>query len=116
MNVYIAATRQNDGKTIVSLGLLSALGKVVKRIGYMKPVGQQYNIINGKKIDKDAVLMKKIFGFKSNLSDMSPIAIPAGFTENYILRGNRTTLINKIKRAYGNLLRTSNFVLIEGTG
>ncbi|MDP3786825.1 MAG: AAA family ATPase [Candidatus Omnitrophota bacterium] len=116
MNVYIAATRQNDGKTMVSLGLLSALRKRVKSIGYIKPVGQHYQMIGGRMIDKDAVLMKKIFGFKSNLSYMSPIAIPGGFTENYILRGKQSVLINKVKRAYNNLAKEHDFILIEGTG
>lgn len=116
MNIYIAATRQNDGKTMVSLGLLSALRKFVKRVGYMKPVGQQYQVIAGRKIDKDAVLMQKIFSLKGSLSNMSPIAIPAGFTERYILHGRRSVLVNKIKNAYTNLLRMNNFVLIEGTG
>ena len=115
-NIYIAATRQNDGKTIVSLGLLSVLRKRVKQIGYMKPVGQDYHLINAKKIDKDAVLMKKIFGFKDELPDMSPIAIPSGFTENYILKGRRSILANKIKRSYDRLSKKCDFVLIEGTG
>jgi dethiobiotin synthase len=116
MKLYVAATRQNDGKTMVSLGLLSVLRKMVNRIGYMKPVGQQYQVINGKKIDKDAVLIKKIFGFKTDLSDMSPIAIPAGFTERYILKGKRSLLVNKIKNAYGHISKTNDFILIEGTG
>jgi len=38
--VFIAATRQNDGKTTASLGLLAALQNVYPRIGYIKPVGQ----------------------------------------------------------------------------
>lgn len=116
MNVYIAATRQNDGKTIVSLGLLSALCKRIKNVAYMKPVGQQYHIINGKMIDKDAVLIKKIFNFRSRLSDMSPIAIPQGFTEDYILRGNRSLLTERVRRSYNRLSRKNDFVLIEGTG
>lgn len=116
MNVYIAATRQNDGKTIVSLGLLSALSKKVERLGYMKPVGQQYRIVEGTKIDKDAVLMQKIFGFKNSLSDMSPIAIPPGFTENYIMNGDRSVLVDKVKSSYENLAKDNDFILIEGTG
>ena len=75
MRVYIGATRQNDGKTVVSLGLLAALGKRVKSIGYIKPVGQQFLNIDGKKIDKDVVLMSKIYNLKDNLTDMSPVAI-----------------------------------------
>lgn len=116
MNIYIAATRQNDGKTMVSLGLLSVLRKMVKRTGYIKPVGQQYQVINGKKIDKDAVLMREIFGFKAGLSNMSPIAIEPGFTERYLLKGRRSDLVNKIKDAYDHLSKKSDFILIEGTG
>ena len=33
MRVYVAATRQNDGKTITALGLLSALGGYYPSIG-----------------------------------------------------------------------------------
>lgn len=116
MNVYIAATRQNDGKTIVSLGLLSALRKRFKSVGYVKPVGQQYQVIDGKKIDKDAVLMQRVFGLKDELRFMSPIAIPSGFTENYILRGRRSVLVNRIKRSWRRLAEDNDFILIEGTG
>ena len=54
MNVYIGATRQNDGKTITCLGLISAFKKRVDRVGYIKPVGQRYVEVNGHKIDEDA--------------------------------------------------------------
>jgi len=40
--VFIAATRQNDGKTTTSLGLLAAMQKCYPRIGYIKPVGQRF--------------------------------------------------------------------------
>lgn len=116
MNLYIAATRQNDGKTIVSLGLLSALSKRVKSIVYMKPVGQQFRIVNGKRIDRDAVLMQRVFKFQANLPCMSPVTIPPGFTEEYILRGKRSSLVNKIKRSYDQLLKKNDFILLEGTG
>ncbi len=116
MNLYVAATRQNDGKTMVSLGLISALRKMVRGVGYMKPVGQHYKIIKGQKIDKDAVLMQNIFDFKGELSDMSPVAIPAGFTERYILKGTRSALAKKIKSAYSRLAKANDFILIEGTG
>lgn len=37
--VYVAATRQNEGKTTVCLGLLSAFKKRFAEIGFIKPVG-----------------------------------------------------------------------------
>ena len=57
--VFIAATRQNDGKTTVSLGLFNALRNSDPSIQYMKPVGQQYVETDGKKIDKDAILFNE---------------------------------------------------------
>jgi hypothetical protein len=114
--LYVAATRQNDGKTIVSLGLLKAFQKRGEKIGYMKPVGQQYRLVEGKKIDKDVVLMQNIFNLDDELSFMSPIAIPKGFTENYILQGKRNVLVEKVKNSYKKVAKNKDFFLIEGTG
>ncbi|NBV85510.1 MAG: hypothetical protein EBS01_04445 [Verrucomicrobia bacterium] len=39
--IYVAATRQDDGKTTCCLGLYAALERKFPRIGYIKPVGQR---------------------------------------------------------------------------
>ena len=49
--IFIAATRQNDGKTTVSLGLIAALQKRYNNVGFIKPVGQRYLIENGIKFN-----------------------------------------------------------------
>jgi hypothetical protein len=116
MRVYIGATRQNDGKTVVSLGLLAALGKRVKSIGYIKPVGQQFLNIKGKKIDKDVALMASVYSLKNELFDMSPVAIPRGFTKNYINHPNQKKLRNRIIKSFRTVARDKDIVLIEGTG
>jgi len=75
--VYIAATRQNDGKTLVSLGLLAAFRDRFKNVGYIKPVGQQYREIKHHKIDKDAILMHDAYQLPDDYEAMSPIAVPS---------------------------------------
>src|SRR6266540_728328 len=67
--VFIAATRQNDGKTTASLGLLSVLQKRYPRIGYIKPVGQRFVEIEEQKIDEDTVLMDRVFRLNCPLVD-----------------------------------------------
>ena len=114
--VFIAATRQNDGKTIVSLGLYAALRKRIKKIGYIKPVGQHYLVVDGKKIDKDAVLINSVYHPAGQLQDMSPIAVPHGFTENYIKHGKKEVLSRRIKKSFRDIQKVNDFVLIEGTG
>lgn len=114
--MYVAATRQNDGKTITALGLLSAIGDYYHNIGYIKPVGQQVKFCDGKTIDKDACLINEVFQIGDPLEDMSPIAIPRGFTEQYILNGDPHKLRRKIERSYARASRGKDFMVIEGTG
>jgi len=98
--IFVAATRKNDGKTTTALGLLNAISEVYPDIGYIKPVGQQVKLIGQHKIDKDATLMNEVFHIGSQLHDMSPIAVPRGFTEDYILHGKVETLNEQIIEAY----------------
>ena len=116
MKVYIGATRQNQGKTVTSLGLLNAFLKRLHSVGYIKPVGQQVSIVDGEEVDKDAILMKSVYKLKENLKDMSPIAVPKGFTENYILKGNKRELRKKVIKSYDKVAKDKKMVVIEGTG
>ena len=45
----VAATKQHTGKTSVSMAMLSGLRKIFgpDRVGYMKPVGQRHQIVEG---------------------------------------------------------------------
>lgn len=114
--VYIAATRQNDGKTITCLGLIAALKKRFEKVGYIKPVGQRYVEVNSHKIDEDAVLIKDVYDVQGELIDMSPIAIPRHFTENYIDNPNRDELVHAVKLSFERIASQSDMVVVEGTG
>jgi BioD-like phosphotransacetylase family protein len=116
MHVYVAATRQNDGKTVTALGLLSAINEYFERVGYIKPVGQQVTMIEGHEIDKDASLMKEVFGIQNQLTDMSPVTIPRGFTEKYIEKGDPEKLRRKVQQSYLRASHGKDFMVIEGTG
>ncbi|MBF0593367.1 MAG: AAA family ATPase [Candidatus Omnitrophica bacterium] len=114
--IFIAATRQNDGKTIVSLGLLRALCNRFGKVGYIKPVGQQFHMIDGEEIDKDVVLMRAVYKLEGNLKDMSPIAVPRGFTEAYIVNPNKGQLEQKVIDSFNRMSEGKDIVVIEGTG
>ena len=45
--IFVAATRQNDGKTTISLGLIKAFRKRFNKVGFIKPVGQRYVFDHG---------------------------------------------------------------------
>jgi len=116
MKCYVGATRQNDGKTITCLGLISAIRKRCPQVGYIKPIGQRYVEINGHKVDEDALLVKEVYGLECDLADMSPVAVPRGFTESYIDQPHREVLEKQVRSAYDRISLTSKFVIVEGTG
>src|ERR1700691_5308343 len=114
--VYIAATRQNDGKTTTSLGLIAALQSRYPQIGYIKPVGQRFVEIEEQKIDEDTVLMDSVFRLNCPLVDMSPIAVEPDFTRKYLQSSNNEALVKKIQKAFDRVAWEKDFVLCEGSG
>jgi len=114
--VFIAATRQNDGKTTTSLGLLAALQRAYPRIGYIKPVGQRFVEIEEQKIDEDTVLMDRVYRLNCPLVDMSPIAVEPDFTRRYLESANYEALVRRIQKAFDRVAWEKDFVLCEGSG
>ena len=114
--VFIAATRQNDGKTTTSLGLIAALQQYFPRVGYIKPVGQRFVEIAEQKIDEDTVLMDSVYQLNCPLVDMSPIAVEPDFTRKYLQTSNNEALVKTIKKAFDRVAWEKDFVLCEGSG
>ncbi len=114
--VFIAATRQNDGKTTTSLGLLAALKRFYPRVGYIKPVGQRYVEIAEQKIDEDTVLMDSVYKLNCPLVDMSPIAIEPDFTRRYLESADYEGLARRLRQAFDRVSWEKDFVLCEGSG
>src|SRR5215212_7085171 len=114
--IFIAATRQNDGKTTTSLGMLAAMQQFYPRIGYIKPVGQRFVEIAEQKIDEDTVLMDQVYRLNCPLVDMSPIAVEPDFTRKYLQSSNYDALVKRIQKAFDRVAWEKDFVLCEGSG
>ena len=114
--VFIAATRQNDGKTTTSLGLLSAIKRYYPRVGYIKPVGQRFVDVEDHKIDEDSFLMDKVFRLNCPLPEMSPTAVASDFTRKYLKSSNNPKLVKRVQQAFDRVAWEKDFVLCEGTG
>jgi BioD-like phosphotransacetylase family protein len=114
--VFLAATGQNRGKTTTSLGLLAAIRDRGLRLGFLKPVGQRYLVVDGTRADEDAVLMSRVFDLPDALDDVSPVTLPRRFTTDYILGRIGDDLPAQIERAYRAVATDRDIVVIEGTG
>ncbi len=114
--IFIAATKQNDGKTTVSLGIILNLQQKFSKMGFIKPIGQRYLEEEGLKIDEDSILIEKVCGIKSGLKDMNPIAVEKGFTEKYIARPDKKDISKQIQDSFRRISKNQELVIIEGTG
>lgn len=114
--IFVAATKQNDGKTTVSLGLIKNLQELHEKVGFIKPIGQRYLEEEGLKIDEDSILIEEVCGIKCGLKDMSPIAVEKGFTERYITHPDKKSISEQINASFRRVSKGNNLVVIEGTG
>ncbi|MEA1963893.1 MAG: AAA family ATPase [Candidatus Aerophobetes bacterium] len=102
--LFVAATRQNDGKSTISLGLLQILKEKYPRIGFMKPVGQHYVEQEGVKIDEDVVLMRDACGMMSNLYESHNCSrrfyrkVPPGGKRREVYENNKRLLCPYIQQ------------------
>jgi len=114
--LFVAATQQNDGKTTTALGLFAALKERLGQIGFIKPVGQRFVDVEGKRIDEDSVLIDQTYGVKVPIEAMSPIAVEPDFTRKYIQHSNNDFLVRRIQNSFDRAAWEKDFVIIEGTG
>jgi BioD-like phosphotransacetylase family protein len=114
--IFIAATEQNTGKTTMALGLYASLRPQFDRIGFIKPVGQRFTEVEGKRIDEDSVLIRDTFDTQVPIEDMSPIAVEPDFTRRYINMANHDALARRIQHSFDRACWEKDFAIIEGTG
>ncbi|MDD5262218.1 MAG: AAA family ATPase [Methylacidiphilales bacterium] len=114
--IFVAATRQNDGKTTTALGLVAGLRKRFGKVGYIKPIGQRYVEVDGLKVDEDTVLINDTYQPGLPLEAMSPIAVDPHFTRQYLDAGDPEELKSRVENAFNRAAWEQDFVVIEGSG
>lgn len=114
-NLFITSTRHNEGKTLVTLGLTSAIAQRVRSVGYMKPVGKGSVEFAGEKIDHDAVLVKEACKIPAFVRDMGPVCYD-GFPTQWISQEGREGVIRKIQASFARASAHREMMVIEGTG
>jgi len=114
--VFVAATMQDQGKTTVSLGLMSGFAELCPPVGFMKPVGQRYVELDGVRVDEDVALMRSVFPDAGTLAQMSPITVGRNFTRDFIRNPQPETIMVRIQQAFAQVSDGKRIIVIEGTG
>lgn len=121
--VFIAGERQHAGKTVTSLGVISAISKIIdpKDIGYFKPVGQEMTTLpNGERIDKDVRVIKEFTDLEMpDLGILSPVRVVSGVTKEFIQSENSRAITAQFENNIAttmDALSDKKIIIAEGTG
>jgi len=98
--IFIAATEKGSGKSVVTIGLMSAMQGIVPRVGYMKPIGRRY--------DPDADLAKEIFDLPDYPADICPKTLVEA-------QQDKDALFESIFKSFKTISDNKDVVFIEGT-
>lgn len=106
VKIFIASTEKGSGKSLITIGLMSALQGIVPRVGYMKPVGQRYQ--PGRDRDEDAYLVKSIFDLSEEIKHINPMSLTEA-------QQNKDMLFEHIFESFRVVADDKDAVFIEGT-
>lgn len=115
-NIYVAATSQHVGKTTSTLGLVSLMKNLGIKVGYCKPVGQQFVNVRNSHVDKDALLFSDVMEFELDAHVHSPVILGKGATEAYLDHPENYSYPEQIIEAKKALEDVFELVIYEGTG
>jgi BioD-like phosphotransacetylase family protein len=86
-------------------------------VGFIKPLGPKPATFHRHTVDKDAALIAQVFGLEDELRWMSPVVVHPDTTRR-VVDGEISPLElqERILRAYAELEKRCDFIIIEGSG
>jgi BioD-like phosphotransacetylase family protein len=73
-------------------------------------------VVEGEKVDEDAVLFKQALGAAGEIKDLNPVTIPRGFTQEYIFNRDPDRIRREIETSFADVSAGRDLAVIEGTG
>ena len=108
--IYIATTAPDSGKSIVSLGMMHLLLGKAARVGYFRPIINDY-----KKGEKDNHIQTMIKYFALDMEYEDAYACTRTEVINKLNQDREDEILDKIIAAYKAIESKFDFVLVEGT-
>ncbi|MDR3358184.1 MAG: phosphate acetyltransferase [Desulfovibrio sp.] len=108
--LYITATSQRNGKSVIALGMMQLLSRTLRKVAIFRPIISEPQLDD---LDPDINLMLK--HFKIDMEYAATFAYTYTEAREIINQGSRSLLVENILRKYKKLLETHDFVLCVGT-
>ncbi len=106
--LYVTSVEANSGKSVVAIGLMEALTRAVRRVGYFRPV-----IRPGDRPDSQIELMRTRYRLDQTYEES--YGVTAERTRDFGGHHGDPALVSQIIERFQSLAERCDYVLIEGT-
>jgi BioD-like phosphotransacetylase family protein len=113
--LYIGSTTGFAGKNLLVMAIGRKLQQEGYKVGYMKPVGMLPTQTGDRMGDEDAVFVMDTLGLKDDIELVTPVLMTHDM-HMHIFSEGCPDLLGKIDRAYNELSRDKDIVLVCGSG
>jgi len=108
--IYVSGTKFS-GKTALCLGLFNNFNELGLKVGYFKPIGQGYKMVNGKFEDSDVHMMKEVIGLSESEEEICPIVLGSRYLET--ITDSYEESKNKVMNSYKNIKKNKDVLIVE---
>ncbi|MEM4425377.1 MAG: phosphotransacetylase family protein [Candidatus Nezhaarchaeales archaeon] len=110
--IFLTSPEAYAGKTVVALGLALKAIEEGARVCYMKPIGLARTTVDGKPMDEDVVLMKKVLNLPHPYEVLCPILVDDYFVDKLVKLKDRG--MEEIVKACSQIQKDCDYLLLGG--
>jgi dethiobiotin synthetase len=115
--IFVIGTDTGVGKTIIASGIASALKKRGIDVGVMKPLESGCDVVEGRMVPNDALLLKDASGVEDSIEEINPYSLKEPLAPSVAADIVGTSIdIEKIMSNFKYLKEKHKFLIVEGAG
>jgi len=109
--IFISATGVSSGQSLIAWSIAEVLHSRGMRLGFFKPFVTQPIMIDGRVVDRDALLMKEYFHFQDQVMVLSPV-VPEQIPPDEVTEEEH---LKKIDLSYQEIQENKDALIIMGS-
>ncbi|MFX0033351.1 MAG: DRTGG domain-containing protein [Promethearchaeota archaeon] len=112
--IYLCSLSEHVGKTTLSIGIMLKLQEEGKKVAYFKPIGIPKGAFSDKSDRDTGFILHTVFKTSLPYDIISPVSVPDCYYVDLIDASKKEDYLNNIKKAYDELIKDYDYIIIEG--
>jgi len=111
---YLSSLEESAGKSFLSIGFIQKLKKEGKKLAYFKPIGIPKSAFTNKADPDVGFILNTVYRTDYPYDFISPVSIPESYYIDLVDASKKEQFLQQIKKAYDNISKDVDYIIIEG--